>query len=148
MISQSYIRIFEAELIKLKTEIGLYKNESNLWIINGEIKNSAGNLCLHITGSLNYLIGAALGKSTILRQKDEEFRLKNVSKSELIKCIDSAIETVKQNLPGLSNHDLSMDYPLPFGGNTEKVGLVIIYLISHVSYHLGQINYHRRILDI
>lgn len=148
MLSNTFFRLFEADLNKLKAEIRLYTNEENVWAIKGEIRNSAGNLCLHIAGSLSYLIGTVLGQSAYIRMKEEEFTIKYISRQDLLNRIDEAMEEVSKQLRHLTDEELKKDYPAPFGNQTETVGLVITYLISHVAYHVGQVSYHRRLVDM
>ena len=60
MITDTLIMLFERDLQKLKTEIELYKDEDNLWLIKKGIDNSAGNLCLHLIGNLSHFISQRL----------------------------------------------------------------------------------------
>ncbi len=71
-------QLFLRDLEKLKTEISSFKDEKKIWEISGEIKNSAGNLCLHLCGNLQHFIGAVLGNSGYIRNRDAEFSRKNV----------------------------------------------------------------------
>ncbi len=78
MINQVLNSIIKRELLKLRTEIESYQDESNLWRIEKNIANSAGNLCLHLVGNLNAYIGATLGQTGYVRDRDAEFTLKNI----------------------------------------------------------------------
>ena len=71
-------QLFLRDLDKLKTEITSFKDEKKIWEISGDIKNSAGNLCLHLCGNLQHFIGAVLGNSGYVRNRDAEFSRKNV----------------------------------------------------------------------
>ena len=93
MINQ-LINIFSRDLNKLKEEISLYKDENSLWIVKGDISNSAGNLCLHLIGNLNHFIGATLGNSGYVRTRELEFSSKNSSREEMLKSVDQTIEIV------------------------------------------------------
>lgn len=148
MLKESLKSIFTRELNKLKSEIEQYKNEQNLWLIEKSVANSAGNLCLHLIGNLNTYIGAELGKTGYVRDRPLEFSLKNVPKPELISKIELTILVVNAALDALTDSDLETDYPLikvVEGGSS--IGFMLIHLAGHLSYHLGQINYHRRLLD-
>lgn len=85
---ETFDKLFQRDLEKLKTEITSCKEEKKLWEVTGGIKNSAGNLCLHICGNLQHFIGATLGNSGYIRKRDEEFTRKNVPVKELIKEIE------------------------------------------------------------
>jgi len=138
--------IFNRDLNRLKTEIEAYEDEANLWEINGDIKNSAGNLCLHLIGNLNTYIGAEFGKSGYVRHRELEFSLKDIPKTELLTMIEQTIKVVDESLSLLKEEDLAQEYPtLVFEGKTST-GFFLIHLTTHLTYHLGQINYHRRLL--
>ncbi|OEJ98484.1 DinB superfamily protein [Flavivirga aquatica] len=147
MLKDTLIKIFKNDLNKLKHEITCYKNEANLWIIEKEVSNSAGNLCLHIIGNLNHFIGSVLGNTRYIRKRDLEFSLKNVSKLDLIKQIDDTIKVVEDTLNRLSINDLEKQYPITVYKEPMTTEYFLTYLTTHLVYHLGQITYHRRLLD-
>jgi len=149
MLKESLQSLFVRDLLRLKSEIEQYKNESNLWLTEKSISNSAGNLCLHLIGNLNTFIGGELGNTGYVRDRPLEFSQKNVPRIELIQKIEETIEVVKQAIGNLNASDLDKDYPLVKvveGGSS--IGFMLIHLLGHLTYHLGQINYHRRLLDV
>jgi len=139
--------IITRDLQKLKLEIESYKDESNLWRIEKNIANPAGNLCLHLVGNLNMYIGATLGHTGYLRDRESEFALKNVPKSELIKKIEETIAMVNRVLPNLDEEILLEEYPLIVLKEKTSTEFFLVHLTAHLSYHLGQVNYHRRLVD-
>jgi Protein of unknown function (DUF1572) len=139
------IQLYERDLNKLKNEIELYHDEETLWIITDGISNSAGNLCLHIIGNLKNFIGAILGNSGYVRNRPLEFSSK-VVKTALISEIEETLKIVKQTLENLDIAILEKDYPEEVFGTKMRTDFFIIHLQGHLNYHLGQINYHRRIL--
>lgn len=129
-------------------EIEQYNSEDALWRIEKNIPNTAGNLALHLVGNLNGFIGATLGHSGYVRQRELEFSLKGIPKAELMKQIDDSIAVVIGTLDKLSLDDLAKGSPEPvFGGKTVTTESMLVHLASHLGYHLGQVNYHRRLLD-
>ena len=140
-------KLFERDLEKLKTEITSYKKENKLWEFSGDIKNSAGNLCLHLLGNLQHFIGATLGNSGYKRNRDAEFSRKNVPVEEMQKEINETIIIIKKTLNELNEKRLKEIYPLNVFGYEMTTGFFLTHLTTHLSYHLGQINYHRRLLD-
>ncbi|MFY7814303.1 MAG: DinB family protein [Chryseobacterium taeanense] len=140
--------LFTRDLNKLKTEIELYRNEETIWKTDKNISNSAGNLCLHLVGNLNNYIGAILGNSGYVRNRELEFSLKDVPRAELIQQIENTIEIVNSSLERLSTEDLHKEYPSEPLGYKMTTGYFLVHLFGHLSYHLGQINYHRRLLDV
>ena len=147
MLVDTLVKLFNRDLKALKTELEAYKDEKNLWIVSAAIKNSAGNLSLHLVGNLNTFIGASLGNTGYVRQRDLEFSLKNVPRTELVKQIDTTIEVVENTLKSLTETDLKKEYKRRVLEDTMTTQYFLIHLTMHLSYHLGQINYHRRLLD-
>jgi len=146
-MTASLTSLFLRDLNKLKQEIESYQNETNLWKTETNISNSAGNLTLHIVGNLSHFVGAVLGNSGYVRNRELEFSLKDVPRMELIQQIEKTIETVTITLERLSDEDLQKPYPLEPLGYGMTTEYFLIHLFGHLSYHLGQINYHRRLLD-
>lgn len=147
MIINSLQTLFKRDLNQLKIEIESYQNEKTLWEISQDINNSAGNLCLHLLGNLNTYIGSELGNTGYVRYRDLEFSSKNIPRLQLIKMIDETMEMIGTVLESLSENDLRKDYPIIVFENKMTTEFFLIHLISHLDYHLGQINYHRRLLD-
>ncbi|AUP81110.1 DinB family protein [Flavivirga eckloniae] len=146
MLTKTLIKIFNRDLNKLKIEITSYKNEEDLWLLSEEISNTAGNLCLHIVGNLNHFIGATLGTTGYVRQREQEFSLKNVLRTELLQQIDDTIQMVESVLGNLSAEDLEKRYPIDVFKAPMTTEYFLVHLTTHLSYHLGQINYHRRLI--
>ena len=147
MLTETLIKLFKRDLNKLKTEIELYKDETNLWLIHNDVTNCAGNLGLHLIGNLNAFIGAELGNTGYVRQRDLEFSLKNIPRANLLSQVDDAIVMVEKGLNKLTVNDLEKDFPINVFKEKMTTGFFLVHLSTHLSYHLGQINYHRRLLD-
>ncbi|HMN47497.1 MAG TPA: DUF1572 family protein [Ignavibacteriaceae bacterium] len=146
MLQESLLEIFERDLNKLKDEISLYRDENSLWIVKKEISNSAGNLCLHLIGNLNHFIGATLGNTGYVRNRDNEFVAKNILRKDLISEIEKTIEVVFNTLNKLSAEDFEKDFPVQKHDKIVKTDFMLLHLLTHFNYHLGQINYHRRLI--
>ncbi|MDI1304515.1 MAG: DUF1572 family protein [bacterium] len=148
MLIETLKSLFDRDLNKLKSEIELYQNESEIWHIQKGIANSAGNLCLHLIGNLNTYIGAEFGKTGYIRNRPLEFSLKNVPRAELINKIEETIVIVNNALNNVSEEELKKEYPLLVFETKTSTEFMLIHLTTHLAYHLGQINYHRRLLAI
>lgn len=148
MITESLRSLFNRDLNKLKTEIEAYQKEENLWKIDKNIANSAGNLTLHLVGNINHFIGAQLGNTGYVRHRELEFSLNDVPRAELIEKLEATIAMIDSVLPQLSEEDLKKEYPLVVFERAMTTDYFLIHLVAHLDYHLGQINYHRRLLDI
>ena len=147
MIIEALQKIFKRDLEKLKQEIASYRDENNLWVVDKSIANSSGNLCLHLVGNLNTYIGEEIGKTGYVRNRDLEFSLKNIPQLQLVKMIEDTIAVVENGLNKLNENDLEKEYPLLVFKEKTSIGYFLIHLAVHLGYHLGQVNYHRRLLD-
>lgn len=140
--------IFERDLNILKTELEAYQDEARIWETKGSITNCAGNLFLHLCGNLKHFIGAVLGDTGYIRERDREFGDKNVPKADIATNIDETKEAVLTTLEKLDPSKLEEDFPINvFQGKPINTHVFLIHLSGHLTYHLGQINYHRRILE-
>jgi len=148
MLLNTVKKLFKRDLNKLKNEIASYSNEDRLWIVDQEISNCAGNLCLHIVGNLNTYIGANLGNTGYIRHRELEFSLKDIPRSELLSQIDAVMIIVENILNTLTSEDLEKQYTQRVFEEKTTTGYFLVHLTSHLAYHLGQINYHRRLLDV
>lgn len=137
---------FERDLDKIITEISSFGNENDIWKIKEGILNSAGNLALHIIGNLNHFIGTTLGNTGYVRNRDEEFSLKDIPREILIADINDLKETIKKTLSKVSSADLQNDFPIKIRDEVFSTQNMLIFLLAHLNYHLGQINYLRRML--
>lgn len=148
MITESLKSLYNRDLNKLKAEIEAYQHEAVIWKTDKNISNSAGNLCLHLIGNLSHFIGAQLGNTGYIRNRELEFSLKNIPRSELTEKIEALQSMINTVLGSLNPEDLEKEYPLIVFEDKMTTGYFLIHLITHLDYHLGQINYHRRLLDV
>lgn len=147
MLQDTLRKLFARDLNKLRTEIEQYPDERLIWAVDGQIANSAGNLCLHLIGNLNTYIGAELGGTGYIRQRDLEFSMRDIPTEELVRRINDTISIVDTALSQLSNEQLAADYPqMVLNNQTTSTEYFLIHLSTHLAYHLGQVNYHRRLL--
>ncbi|WP_348813456.1 DUF1572 family protein [Flavobacterium maritimum] len=147
MIINTLKTLFNRDLTKLKSEIELYENENTIWLVEKGITNSAGNLTLHLIGNLNTYIGAEIGKTNYIRNRALEFSQKNIPKKELIKSIEETIIMIENALHKITEEDLKKEYPVLVFEKKTSTEYLLIHLSTHLAYHLGQINYHRRMMD-
>lgn len=147
MLKDILKRLFHRDLSKLKSEIAAYQNEAVIWHTEKNIANSAGNLCLHLVGNINHFIGAKMGNTGYVRQRDLEFSLKNVPRAELMEKVDATIEMVRSVLDSMTEEQMTAEFSNPVFQEPTTTGQFLVHLASHLNYHLGQVNYHRRLLD-
>ncbi|MES2005837.1 MAG: DinB family protein [Bacteroidota bacterium] len=147
MLTENLAVLFERDIRKLKIEINAYASESLLWEVAPGIANSGGNLCLHLLGNLQHFIGAILGKSGYIRNRPEEFSQKNIPLAEINQTLDHVIDLVPKTIRSVSPELLSTEYPEKVFDHSMTTEYFLLHLLAHLNYHLGQINYHRRILS-
>jgi hypothetical protein len=140
------VRIFQTQLAQLESEISLY-DENLLWAVKPGITNSGGNLTLHLVGNLNHYIGASLGDTGYVRNRENEFAAQDISSSNLISMIRRTSDMIAAVLNNFSETDLEQEYPLIVLDRATSVQYFLLHLSAHLGYHLGQINYVRRILQ-
>lgn len=139
---------YQKYLDNLLKEISQYQNEADLWKLTGDLKNSPANLALHLCGNLKHNIGAVIGKNGFIRERDLEFSTKGISKADIIKEIESTEDIVIPVLDSLTDDDLIDPFPEASHGEDQTIYDALIRLALHMGYHVGQINYHRRIISI
>lgn len=137
------------DLGALAKEIQAFEDEAKLWQVSGSVSNSAGNLCLHLIGNLNHFIGQGIGKTGYVRQRDLEFSSKDVPREKLLSMIQETAAMLEAVLGQMKPEALLAENPFPKSGGTMSVTneFLLIHLSTHLSYHLGQINYLRRLLS-
>ncbi|MBS1684955.1 MAG: DUF1572 family protein [Bacteroidetes bacterium] len=145
--SAQFLDFFIRDLNKLKEELNAYQNEANIWKTDRQISNSAGTLTLHLIGNLNHFFGASLGNTGYVRQRDLEFSTRDVPRTMLISDLDKAIAMMQATFANLDNASLEQIFPIMKHDKHETTGHFMIHLYGHLAYHLGQVNYHRRLLD-
>lgn len=145
--SAQFLDFFIRDLNKLKEELNAYQNEANIWKTDRQISNSAGTLTLHLIGNLNHFFGATLGNTGYVRQRDLEFSTRDVPRTMLISDLDKAMAMMQATFANLDNASLEQTFPIMKHDTHETTGHFMIHLYGHLAYHLGQVNYHRRLLD-
>lgn len=138
--------VFEKDLKKLREEVLQYDSEDLLFAKAEGITNSGGNLAMHLCGNLRHFIGAVLGNSGYVRNRSEEFEGR-FDREKIIADIDESRAIVKTTLESLTETDQTKIYPQNVFGSEMTVGYFLMHLLGHLNYHLGQINYHRRLIS-
>jgi len=135
------------DLEGIKRELAAYPDEQSLWIAPPAITNAAGNLALHCAGNIRHFIGAMLGKSGYVRNRDREFAARGIPRADIQAELDQAIAIVRQTLGPGASIDLNADFPETVGGRFRvNTGEWLVHLVAHLAFHLGQVGYLRRIV--
>jgi len=144
-LTESLAAIFNRELTTLRMEVEAYPSDAELWRSAPGISNPGGTLALHLAGNLQHFIGAVLGKSGYVRNREAEFGSRGLSREAVVGQIDQTIAVVGRTLVALSAARLEEPYPEPVAKVRVTTGDFLVHLASHLSYHLGQLDYHRRL---
>src|SRR3954465_1921581 len=136
--------LFLRDLETLKREIAAFPDDKAPWVTKPGVTNTAGTLALHCAGNIQHFIGARLGGSGYVRNRDTEFSRRDVPRAEIIAELDKAIAAVHR-LDGKADADLPSVFPDPFGGKQVNTDAILVFLSGHLTYHLGQIDYYRRL---
>lgn len=134
------------DLRAVDRQVAAYPDDASLWITPPGISNSGGNLALHAAGNLRHFVGAVFGKNGYVRDRDAEFSKKGLSREEVRAEVNAAIEDVDRGLDHVDAAQLAAAYPLPIRERTFRTADFLTHLAVHLTYHLGQIDYHRRLL--
>ena len=136
--------LFDRDLLRLKSELEAFTSDDLLWKDRDGISNSAGNLILHLCGNLRHFVGHIIGQTDYVRQRSAEFERTNVPKAKLLALIEATRQEVGMALQSMDAQLLEQPYPIEVFGNPMTHQYFLVHLSGHLNYHLGQINYFRR----
>jgi hypothetical protein len=145
-MTEHLLKLFKRDLERLIVELEAYPDESKIWARAGEVKNPAGNLVLHLHGNLNTYVGKVLGNLEFVRDREAEFSRSDVPRAELMAMVHATSAMLETVLSAFSLDDLEKPYPLEVLGYPMTTGYFLIHLYGHLNWHLGQVNYHRRLV--
>lgn len=145
-MNSDFTTILSQGIDKIISELNQYENETDIWKIDGDIKNSAGNLALHLTGSINYFIGAVMSDNGFVRNRDAEFSDKNISREQMISELIKSKTMMEEFISKQDTDFYTAIFPLQTFGENRSNHYALMIMAVHLNYHLGQINYHRRLI--
>jgi uncharacterized damage-inducible protein DinB len=146
VFTESLSKLFERDLNIAIEQVSSYEHESHMWKVAGDIKNSGGNLALHIAGNLRHFFGHVMGGTDYVRDRTAEFKSKNIPAEEVIEQLKLAKRDVANTLDNISIDELESSFPIEVLGYSMTTAYFITHLYGHLNYHLGQLNYHRRLM--
>ncbi len=146
MITEWLSCVFRRDLDSLRDQVQGYEDESDLWKRLPGVSNPAGNLALHLAGNLQFYVGTQLGRTGYVRDRPAEFGTESLPRAEVLRRIEETRAMMEEVLKGLDSRSLAAEYPIEVGGVRISTGQFLVHLAVHLGYHLGQVDYHRRIL--
>lgn len=133
------------DLDALVRELNAYPDEASVWARPEGIPNSAGTLALHMAGNLHHFFGAILGDDGYVRDREGEFGDRDVPRAQMVARIRAAARAVDRVLSQMDPAELERPFPVELSAGRPPTGLFLAHLATHLSYHLGQVDYHRRL---
>jgi len=147
-VDMNWIRLLLVrDLNSFSKELDLFQDEAQIWRTLPGITNTAGTLVLHVCGNLQHFVGAILGGTGYVRNRELEFSCRGVPRADLSAELQKTMQIVEVVLSQLPEQALSAEYPELLGGNKVPTGLFLLHLNTHLALHLGQAGYLRRILS-
>jgi hypothetical protein len=134
------------ELRAMRRELEAYPDDASVWRPIPGVPNTGGTLALHVAGNIQHFFGGILGRDGYKRDRDSEFARRDVPRKELLAGIDAAIASVERTLPKLNDGMLKAAYPEPIAKRSVETAVFVVHLATHLAYHLGQLDYHRRVV--
>lgn len=144
MLVQDLKALYLREIATLERELELYPDDASVWQDLPGLPNSAGTLLLHMAGSLQHFFGATFGGTGYVRNREAEFTRRNVPRSNIQEELVHAKMGVQIAFDNLTEDDLEQTFPVQFADAEFTIQLTLLQFLSHLAYHLGQIDYHRR----
>ncbi len=145
-LAADLLLLFRRDLRCLVREVELFPDDATLWRTLPGIANSAGNLALHVAGNLQHFVGAVLGGTGYVRQREREFAKREGSRASVIAELEAAIAAVETGLAAQTEASLAAPFPVPLGGHRLSTRRCLLHLETHLAFHLGQAGYLRRAL--
>lgn len=133
------------DLRGLRREVEAYPDDDALWTLPPGVANSCGTLVLHLAGNLRLYAGHVIGGIAYERDRPREFAARGVPRAELLRELEAAIDAVDRALPRATDTVLASEFPLPIGTVRVNTQEFLLHCAAHLAYHLGQVDYHRRI---
>jgi hypothetical protein len=138
--------LFRRDLTRLAQELHAVPHDGVLWSKPAGVANSIGNLVLHLEGNLREYIGRQLGGVPYTRERDREFTDTGLTKDSLLARVEPLAILIPEIIARLSDADLKRLYPEEPFNSPISTAQYLVSLNNHLNYHLGQIDYLRRIL--
>ena len=143
---RSVVGLIARDLRTLRREVEAYPTDESLWLVAAGAPNSGGALVRHLCGNLQHFIGAVLGESGYRRNREAEFHAPAVARTALLAEIDRTGEAVQAAVAHLTAAKLTTPYPQTLASSHFETGDFLLHLATHLAYHVGQVDYHRRLL--
>jgi len=144
-LSTDLADLYRRDLTRLLQQLDAFPDTAALWRTLPGVTNSAGNLIIHLEGNLREYIGRCIAGIPYQRHRDAEFSSTGLSIDDLRQRIQGLIDTIPPAIAALTPNTLAAIQPEPLGKMQMPTHQFLLHLYGHFNYHLGQIDYIRRI---
>jgi uncharacterized damage-inducible protein DinB len=145
MLSTELSELYARDLTRLIQELTAFPDTASLWKTAPGVTNAAGTLALHLEGGLRHFIGLRLGKIEYQRDRQLEFSARGVERDELIARLEAVKASIPEVIAALSEAELDAIDPANGADKPMTVRQWLVHLYGHLGYHLGQVDYLRRV---
>jgi hypothetical protein len=145
-IQAAVANMITRELRAIRRELEAYPSASAIWETHPGLPNTAGTLALHAAGNLLHFFGAVYLRTGYVRDRDAEFTRRDVGRAELIRLLGEAGAVVDRTCAVMTEAQWRESFPLAVASRRLQTGEFFLHLATHLAYHLGQIDYHRRVV--
>lgn len=132
------------ELRAFRRTIEAYPDDATPWVAIPGVPNCGGTLALHVAGNVQHFVGAVLGGSAYVRDREGEFSRRDVPRAELLRELDAAIDAVALTFSAMDEASTTLPFPASIAGHQFRTSEVLVHLAVHLGFHLGQADTHRR----
>ena len=134
------------DLRALVREVSAYPSDAQLWQELPGITNTGGTLALHRAGNIRHFFGSVLGHNGTERDREREFNARGLTRAAIVAEVELALADADRVIPALTAATLAGPFPIELAGRRIQTARFLMHLCSHLAYHLGQIDYHRRLV--
>ncbi len=140
-------RVLVRDLEAVSREVAAYRDDAEVWRALPGMSNCGGTLVLHLVGNLRYFVGAVLGSTGYARDRELEFSRRDVTREELQSQLQLTIADVRTTLAACQPSMLDAPFPVAVRDYRVSTRAFLLQLATHLTYHLGQLDTHRRIVS-
>lgn len=145
VIAAELAQLFARDLTRLRQQVEAFPDTASLWATAPGVTNAAGTLALHLEGNLREYVGRQLGGVAYTRDRAAEFARRDVTQADLVARIDEVRRQIPATVAALTDTQLDADFPEAVLGRPMSARQFLMHLAGHLNYHLGQIDYLRRV---
>jgi hypothetical protein len=140
-IGMSLSRYYQSRAERIRTLLAPLSDD-HIWLRPYPYGNSIGHLLLHLTGNLNYYIGAQIANSGYVRDREVEFTDQGrKTKEALLKAFEDTMVMVQDTIARQSAGDWTAVYSAKGLESAGDRFTAFLRCAAHIDHHVGQMIY-------